>query len=100
MLDNMDNTDENLEFGCFHIDSVDLWLIYRFFRPQYFRLIDDVISQIVLQRGGVDPDFKCRHLDDIDVERIIGNILFYYMDQSWVWFLYVVLTYKMKILNF
>ena len=42
-----------------------------FARPQYFRLIEECIAQIVLQKSGVDPDFGARKLQ-IDVETLIG----------------------------
>uniref|UniRef100_A0AAY5KZ49 Diaphanous related formin 1 n=1 Tax=Esox lucius TaxID=8010 RepID=A0AAY5KZ49_ESOLU len=42
-------------------------------RPQYYRLIDECIAQIVLQRNGADPDFKCRNLT-LDIEGLIGEI--------------------------
>ena len=44
------------------------------FRPQYFKLVDECISQIVLQRNGYDPDFKARKLQ-FDIEQLIGNLL-------------------------
>ncbi|XP_062986128.1 protein diaphanous homolog 1 [Elgaria multicarinata webbii] len=43
-------------------------------RPQYFKLIDECISQIVLHKNGTDPDFKCRHLD-LNVEGLIDNLI-------------------------
>lgn len=57
--------------------SIELygWLTFcRFFvhRPQYYKLIEECISQIVLHRGGVDPDFGHKRID-IDVEPLIGE---------------------------
>ena len=43
-----------------------------FARPQYFKLIHECVSQIVLQKSGVDPDFSARKLQ-IDVDNLIGN---------------------------
>ncbi|XP_077166966.1 protein diaphanous homolog 1 [Paroedura picta] len=43
-------------------------------RPQYFKLIEECISQIVLQKNGVDPDFKCKHID-LNVEGLIDNLV-------------------------
>ncbi|XP_063154709.1 protein diaphanous homolog 1 [Candoia aspera] len=43
-------------------------------RPQYFKLIDECISQIVLYRNGADPDFKRKHLD-FNVEALIDNMI-------------------------
>lgn len=41
-------------------------------RPQYYKLVDECIAQIVLHRNGCDPDFKCRNLQ-LDIEALIGN---------------------------
>ncbi|XP_060542571.1 protein diaphanous homolog 1-like [Pantherophis guttatus] len=43
-------------------------------RPQYFKLIDECISQIVLFRNGADPDFKRKHFD-FNVEALIDNFI-------------------------
>ncbi|KAJ8246895.1 hypothetical protein GJAV_G00256550 [Gymnothorax javanicus] len=43
-------------------------------RPQYYRLIDECVSQIVLHRNGADPDFKCKHLK-MDIEGLIDNMV-------------------------
>ncbi|KAJ7338058.1 hypothetical protein JRQ81_010585 [Phrynocephalus forsythii] len=43
-------------------------------RPQYFKLIDECISQIVLHRNGADPDFKRRRLD-FNIEGLIDNLV-------------------------
>ncbi|RMX46568.1 hypothetical protein pdam_00021581 [Pocillopora damicornis] len=43
-------------------------------RPQYYKLIEECISQIVLHRGGVDPDFGHKRID-IDVEPLIENLV-------------------------
>ncbi|XP_043840451.1 protein diaphanous homolog 1 isoform X2 [Dromiciops gliroides] len=43
-------------------------------RPQYYKLIDECISQIVLHKNGSDPDFKCRHLQ-IDIEGLIDQMI-------------------------
>ncbi|XP_054841487.1 protein diaphanous homolog 1 [Eublepharis macularius] len=43
-------------------------------RPQYFKLIEECISQIVLQKNGTDPDFKCKHID-LNVEGLIDNLI-------------------------
>jgi len=45
-----------------------------FARPQYFKLIDECVSQIVLHKSGVDPDFGARKLQ-IDVEDITGKLV-------------------------
>ena len=41
-------------------------------RPQYYKLIEECISQIVLHRSGVDPDFSTRKFQ-IDVDPLIGK---------------------------
>ncbi|XP_042274121.1 protein diaphanous homolog 1-like isoform X2 [Thunnus maccoyii] len=43
-------------------------------RPQYYKLIDECIAQIVLHRNGADPDFKCRNLS-FNIEGLIDNMV-------------------------
>ncbi|KAJ0002428.1 hypothetical protein NQD34_007577 [Periophthalmus magnuspinnatus] len=43
-------------------------------RPQYYKLIDECIGQIVLHKNGADPDFKCRHLN-LNIESLIDNMV-------------------------
>ncbi|XP_035016978.1 protein diaphanous homolog 1 isoform X2 [Hippoglossus stenolepis] len=43
-------------------------------RPQYYKLIDECIAQIVLHRNGADPDFKCRNLS-LNIEGLIDNMV-------------------------
>ena len=43
-----------------------------FARPQYFKLVDKCVSQIVLHRGGLDPDFHYTRKFTIDVDGIVG----------------------------
>ncbi|KAL8566717.1 hypothetical protein ACOMHN_050365 [Nucella lapillus] len=43
-------------------------------RPQYFKLIEECVSQIVLYRNGVDPDFKHHQRFEIDVEPLLGSL--------------------------
>ncbi|XP_038131636.1 protein diaphanous homolog 1-like isoform X1 [Cyprinodon tularosa] len=45
-----------------------------FARPQYYKLIDECIAQIVLHKNGSDPDFKCRKLS-FDIEGLIDNMV-------------------------
>ncbi|XP_036396699.1 protein diaphanous homolog 3-like [Megalops cyprinoides] len=42
-----------------------------FVRPQYFRIIDECVSQIVLHRSGTDPDFSYRKRLDVDFTHLI-----------------------------
>ncbi|XP_042168610.1 protein diaphanous homolog 3-like [Oncorhynchus tshawytscha] len=37
-----------------------------FVRPQYFKIIEECLSQIVLHRSGTDPDFSYRKRLDVD----------------------------------
>ncbi|XP_038652276.1 protein diaphanous homolog 1-like isoform X2 [Scyliorhinus canicula] len=43
-------------------------------RPQYYKLLDECVSQVVLQKNGSDPDFKCRKFT-LDVEHLIDNLI-------------------------
>ncbi|XP_072446342.1 protein diaphanous homolog 1-like [Chiloscyllium punctatum] len=43
-------------------------------RPQYYKLLDECVSQVVLQKNGADPDFKCRKVS-VDVEHLIDNMI-------------------------
>ncbi|XP_049564648.1 protein diaphanous homolog 1 [Orcinus orca] len=43
-------------------------------RPQYYKLIEECVSQIVLHKNGADPDFKCRHLQ-VDIEGLIDQMI-------------------------
>uniref|UniRef100_A0A672G3U4 Diaphanous related formin 1 n=1 Tax=Salarias fasciatus TaxID=181472 RepID=A0A672G3U4_SALFA len=43
-------------------------------RPQYYKLIDECIAQIVLHKNGADPDFKCRNLS-LNIEALIDNMV-------------------------
>ncbi|XP_051019542.1 protein diaphanous homolog 1 isoform X2 [Acomys russatus] len=43
-------------------------------RPQYYKLIEECVSQIVLHKSGTDPDFKCRHLQ-IDIEGLVDQMI-------------------------
>ncbi|XP_003412641.1 protein diaphanous homolog 3 isoform X1 [Loxodonta africana] len=42
-----------------------------FIRQQYFKLIDECVSQIVLHRDGMDPDFTYRKRLDLDLSQFI-----------------------------
>lgn len=43
-------------------------------RPQYYKLIEECVSQIVLHKNGVDPDFRYTKRFEIDVEPLIGKL--------------------------
>nr|QAT94454.1 diaphonous [Bradybaena similaris] len=42
-------------------------------RPQYYKLIEECITQIVLHRSGCDPDFRATKFD-IDVEPLLSSL--------------------------
>uniref|UniRef100_A0A7M4FPM1 Diaphanous related formin 3 n=1 Tax=Crocodylus porosus TaxID=8502 RepID=A0A7M4FPM1_CROPO len=44
-----------------------------FIRPQYFKLIEECISQIVLHRSGTDPDFTYRKRLDVNFSHLIDT---------------------------
>lgn len=43
-------------------------------RPQYYKLIEECITQIVLHRNGVDPDFRYTRRFEIDVDPLISTL--------------------------
>lgn len=51
-------------------------LVILFCRPQYFKLVDKCISQIILHKSGLDPDFHYTQKFNIDVDLIIGKCFF------------------------
>ncbi|XP_021261384.1 protein diaphanous homolog 2 isoform X2 [Numida meleagris] len=40
-------------------------------RPQYYKIIEECVSQIVLHSSGMDPDFDCRGRIDVDFTHLI-----------------------------
>ncbi|XP_053130395.1 protein diaphanous homolog 2 isoform X4 [Hemicordylus capensis] len=42
-------------------------------RPQYYKIIEECISQIVLHCSGMDPDFKCRGRLDVDFTHLVES---------------------------
>ncbi|XP_054162866.1 protein diaphanous homolog 2-like isoform X2 [Oppia nitens] len=44
-------------------------------RPAYYRLIEECVSQIVLHRNGVDPDFRHNKRFKIEVDYVIDHIV-------------------------
>nr|XP_009935484.1 PREDICTED: protein diaphanous homolog 2 [Opisthocomus hoazin] len=40
-------------------------------RPQYYKIIEECVSQIVLHCSGMDPDFKCRGRMDMDFTHLV-----------------------------
>lgn len=43
------------------------------FRPQYYKLIEECVTQIVLHRNGADPDFRHTKRFEIDVEPLLSE---------------------------
>jgi diaphanous 2 len=44
-------------------------------RPAYFKLIEECVTQIVLHKGGNDPDFTATKRFEIDVEPLIEGLV-------------------------
>jgi len=42
-------------------------------RPLYYQLIEECVTQVVLHKNGVDPDFRRTKRFDVDVEPLIGK---------------------------
>ncbi|KAL8180922.1 UNVERIFIED_CONTAM: Protein diaphanous 2 [Gekko kuhli] len=40
-------------------------------RPQYYKIVEECVSQIVLHCSGMDPDFKCRGRLDVDFTHLV-----------------------------
>ena len=49
-------------------------VFYFLSRPQYFKLIEECVTQIVLHKNGVDPDFRYTKRFEIDVEPLISQL--------------------------
>lgn len=45
-----------------------------YYRPQYYKVIEESVSQIVLHRSGMDPDFGYRERLDIDLTHLVGRL--------------------------
>uniref|UniRef100_A0A8C6Y3Y0 Diaphanous related formin 2 n=1 Tax=Naja naja TaxID=35670 RepID=A0A8C6Y3Y0_NAJNA len=48
-------------------------LIRNDYYPQYYKIIEECISQIVLHCSGMDPDFKCRGRLDVDFTHLVDS---------------------------
>ncbi|XP_066571111.1 protein diaphanous homolog 2 isoform X4 [Amia ocellicauda] len=44
-----------------------------YIRPQYYKVIDECVSQVVLHRSGMDPDFGYRKRLDVDFSHLIDQ---------------------------
>lgn len=43
-------------------------------RPAYYKLIEECVTQIVLHKNGLDPDFKANRRFQIDVQPLIEGL--------------------------
>lgn len=55
-----------------HLARIFLLTFY-FFRPAYYKLIEECVSQIVLHKSGLDPDFTKKHFD-IDLQSLVDEL--------------------------
>ncbi|KAM9325781.1 protein diaphanous homolog 2 [Gastrophryne carolinensis] len=47
-----------------------------YIRPQYYKVIDECVGQIVLQCGGMDPDFKYKgRLEGVDFNLLVDSLV-------------------------
>uniref|UniRef100_A0A9J7ZLC4 Protein diaphanous homolog 2 n=1 Tax=Cyprinus carpio carpio TaxID=630221 RepID=A0A9J7ZLC4_CYPCA len=44
-----------------------------YIRPQYYKVIEECVSQIVLHRSGMDPDFAYRERLDVDFSHLVDQ---------------------------
>jgi len=44
-------------------------------RPQYFKVLDQCVSQIVLHKSGIDPDFHYTQKFSLDVDPLVGKVM-------------------------
>uniref|UniRef100_A0A671NAQ0 Diaphanous related formin 2 n=1 Tax=Sinocyclocheilus anshuiensis TaxID=1608454 RepID=A0A671NAQ0_9TELE len=47
-----------------------------YIRPQYYKVIEECVSQIVLHRSGMDPDFAYRERLDVDFSHLVVTSMF------------------------
>nr|DBA33035.1 TPA: hypothetical protein GDO54_000771 [Pyxicephalus adspersus] len=68
------NSVKNTNSEVYFLSILQHLLIIRndyFARPQYFKIIEESVSQIVLHRSGVDPDFTYRKRLDVDFSSLL-----------------------------
>ncbi|XP_063794429.1 protein diaphanous homolog 2 isoform X4 [Pseudophryne corroboree] len=46
-----------------------------YIRPQYYKVIEECVGQIVLQCGGMDPDFKYKGRLDVDFTHLVDSLV-------------------------
>uniref|UniRef100_A0A8U8BZ30 Protein diaphanous homolog 2 n=19 Tax=Passeriformes TaxID=9126 RepID=A0A8U8BZ30_GEOPR len=76
-------------------------------RPQYYKIIEECVSQIVLHCSGMDPDFKYRGRMDINFTHLVGLyslssftlffFVFFCLDLHWLGVLLVFWKYACKL---
>uniref|UniRef100_A0A8C5B529 Diaphanous related formin 2 n=1 Tax=Gadus morhua TaxID=8049 RepID=A0A8C5B529_GADMO len=44
-----------------------------YIRPQYYKILEECVSQVVLHRSGMDPDFGCSKRLDVDFTHLIDQ---------------------------
>lgn len=60
-------------FLCLLLDFDFLVSLILTLRPQYFKIVEECVSQIVLHRSGTDPDFSYRKRLDVDFSHLLGK---------------------------
>lgn len=45
------------------------------YRPAYYKLVEECITQIVLHKNGYDPDFRATQRFNIDVQPLIDGLI-------------------------
>uniref|UniRef100_A0A8B9KNQ2 Diaphanous-related formin 3 n=1 Tax=Astyanax mexicanus TaxID=7994 RepID=A0A8B9KNQ2_ASTMX len=59
----------------YNMRSINVHMIntcfFSVFRPQYFKIIEECVSQIILHRSGTDPDFSYRKRLDVDFSHLL-----------------------------
>ena len=55
------------------LSTCEVISLYICFRPQYYKLIEECVTQIVLHRNGADPDFRHTKRFEIDVEPLLSK---------------------------
>ncbi|KAG7266115.1 hypothetical protein CRUP_003573 [Coryphaenoides rupestris] len=44
-----------------------------YIRPQYYKILEECVSQVVLHRNGMDPDFGCSKRLDVDFTHLVDQ---------------------------
>ena len=52
---------------------VILCSFFVYFRPAYYKLIEECVSQIILQKSGLDPDFSMKPID-VDLQPLLEEL--------------------------